>query len=73
VSGRANNGLVWWLSGLAFLQSLSAASILSDIFTPKISGFFAAVVAALSAATATYVAGKRPLVDAQPSPPGVAR
>lgn len=65
--------LVWWLSTLAFLQSLSAATILADILTLKWAGFFAAFVAALNAGTATYVASARPLSGAEAIPSEVAR
>lgn len=65
--------LVWWLSTLAFLQSLSAATILADILSTKWAGFFAAFVAALNCGTATYVASVRPLTGTETIPSEVAR
>lgn len=59
---RGGNGIVWWLSVLAGLQSLSAASVWADWLPLKLLGAFTAVVAAMTQGTAVWVAIKRPFV-----------
>lgn len=57
-----NNGIIWWLSVLAALQSLSAASVWADWLPLKVLGAFTALVAAMTQGTAVWVAIKRPFL-----------
>lgn len=57
-----NVGLIVWLSIVAGLSSLSAASVLADVLGDTGSALFAAIIAACNTGTAVYVAAVRPLV-----------
>lgn len=57
----ANNKLVWWLSIMAGLQSLTGGSVIMQILPETMAGALVAIVGSLQAATAAYIAGKRPI------------
>lgn len=56
-----NNKLVWWLSIMAGLQSLTGGSVIMQLLPEKLAGALVAIVGSLQAATAAYIAGKRPI------------
>lgn len=62
-----NKNLVIWLSIVAGLQALVASTGLAEVLPDRYVGLLTAVVAALNAGTAAYVAGGRPLSDSTSS------
>lgn len=66
---KSNKGLIVWQSIMAFLTSLGAAGVMQDWITPKGAALFLAVIGALHAGTAVYVAAAKPVETLQ-APPG---
>lgn len=58
---KSNNGLILWQSVMAGLTSLAAAGIWTDVIGERFAGVFMAIVAALHAGTAVYVAAFKPV------------
>lgn len=59
-----DNGMTFWLAFMAFLTSLSAASVMTDVLGNKGSALLLAIVGGLQASTAVLNARLRPLDEA---------
>lgn len=68
---KSSNGLILWLSVMAFLSTLTSAGILSEVLGRVWSTFVVAVVAALQAGTAVYIRLAQPVESMPPSGRGL--
>lgn len=58
---RQNNGLIMWLSFMAFLSSVAGAATLADLLPQQVVAGVVILNGGLQAATATYVAYAKPV------------
>jgi hypothetical protein len=63
---KSSDSLVWWLTVMAGLSSLSSAAIVTDLIGQQWAATFLAVVGSLNAGTAAYVAAARPVESPPP-------